>query len=156
MIGPYIRWVNRKNQSGGWGVVIFPIIGDQVLLLNHYRHDQRGFFWEFPRGFGEPECHDVIDHALDELIVETGIKKEAKIDIKELVREKEYGNGTGGTTFFLAVLPEGTEINIDASEGIGSHCMLSIEELEEWIKIGKLRDLLSIKAYTLAKLKNYL
>jgi len=44
-----------------------------------------------------------------------------KIDIIELVCEKKCGNGTGGTTFVLAVLPEGTEINIDASEGIGSH-----------------------------------
>jgi hypothetical protein len=51
-MGGYIRSINRKsNEVGGFNVILMCVQNDQVLLVRKYRHEERRFSWDFPRGF---------------------------------------------------------------------------------------------------------
>ena len=48
------------------GTAILPVVGDEFLLINIYRHAIGGFSWEIPGGFLE-EGEDLSKSALREL-----------------------------------------------------------------------------------------
>ena len=53
----YIRMLNRKSQleRNGKDVVILVQVEGTYLILKHFRHDDRLYHWECPRGFGESD-----------------------------------------------------------------------------------------------------
>src|SRR5690606_37420874 len=52
-VGGYTRWVNRKSsEGGGFNSVLMCVQDDKVLMIRKFRHEERGWSWEFPRGFG--------------------------------------------------------------------------------------------------------
>lgn len=54
-VGGYVRWINRKSEEGGgFNSVLMCMQGNKVLLIRKFRHEERNWSWEFPRGFGEP------------------------------------------------------------------------------------------------------
>lgn len=144
--GGYIRFVNRKSLEGGFGVVLLTIQEGKILLLRHFRHDDRSWHWEFPRGFGEPGL-SAEDNARKELEEEVGAFR------VRLTRLGEETVGKGGTTFFFAELPPGETISPVVDEGINSIRWLALPDLETWIAEGRVGDIFSLKAYLLAKLR---
>lgn len=145
-IGGYIREINRKNQDGGFGVVLLCIRNNQILLIKKFRHEVRHFKLEFPRGFGEP-TKTAEENARNELFEEIGVKN-AQIELLTEVKE-----GIGGTCVYVAKLLPNQEIQLDTREGIGGAEWVLPSELHEMILDGRLSDQFTLWAYTLAKEK---
>jgi ADP-ribose pyrophosphatase len=144
----YIRFINRmSNEVGGFNVVLMCVQGDQVLMIRKFRHEARGWNWEFPRGFGEPGL-TAEENAAMELEEETGAKAACLVMLTNVKEDK------GGTAVFYAEISQEQKITIDTREGISSYRWVSLTELEELVTQGKLSDWFSIWAYALAKAKN--
>ena len=145
----YLREINRKNQDGGFGVVLLCLKDNQILMIKKFRHDIRGWSWEFPRGFGEPEKTSE-ENARTELFEEVGAT-DAELELLAEVKE-----GKGGTAVYIARLSSTQEIKVDTREGIAGYKWVSLGELEEIISQGLLTDWFSIWTYALAKTKRAL
>lgn len=146
-IGAYIRKLNAKSTiQGGTNVVVLAIHGECIILLHHFRHDERQFFWEVPRGFGEPgiEADKMARIELDE---------ELKIQPTKLIQMVFLPEGIGGTAYYFAKLPEGAVISGGFNEGIGEKILLPLSELNNWIAEGKIMDSYTLNAILLGKIK---
>jgi ADP-ribose pyrophosphatase len=145
-IGGYIRWVNRKSEEGGgFNSVLMCVQGDKVLMIRKFRHEERNWSWEFPRGFGESGL-SAEKNARTELQEEIGVSN-AKLTCLTKVKE-----GKGGTAVFLVEIPEEQKITLDSGEGLAKYKWIKMSKLEEIVKKGQLGDWFSLWAYTLAKL----
>lgn len=143
--GGYIRWINRKSEEGGaYNVVLMCVQDDRVLMIRRFRHEERNWSWEFPRGFGEIGL-SAERNARKELQEEIGISN-AKLTC--LTRVKE---GKGGTAVFLVEIPKGQKIALETQEGISKYKWIRISKLEQIVKNGQFIDWFSLWAYSLAK-----
>lgn len=144
-VGGYVRWINRKSEEGGgWNSVLMCVHGDRILMIRKFRHEERNWSWEFPRGFGEPDL-SAEKNARTELQEEIGVFN-AKLTC--LTRVKE---GKGGTAVFLVEIPEGQRIRLEKGEGLSKYRWVTISQLERIVKKGQLSDWFSLWAYALAK-----
>lgn len=147
-MGGYIRFINRaSNEMGGFNVVMMCVRGDQVLMIRRFRHDDRDWNWEFPRGFGEANL-SAEENAVKELEEEIGVKP-SRLTLLTLVKEEK-----GGTAVFYAEIAPDQEIKVGAQEGIGTYLWISLSELDEMVRQGKLHDWFSLWAYALMKAKS--
>lgn len=145
-VGGYIRWVNRKSEEGGgWNSILLCIQGNKVLLIRRFRHEERNWRWEFPRGFGEPGL-SVEKNARTELQEEIGV---SNANLTLLTKVKE---GNGGTAVFLVEIPKGQKITLDTREGIARYRWVKMSKLEQIVKKGQLSNWHSLWAYALAKI----
>jgi ADP-ribose pyrophosphatase len=145
----YIRDINRKSsEQGGINSVIMCMVHGHVLLVRKFRHEERDWSWEFPRGFGEPNL-TARENALKELKEEIGVEPSRLITLTNIVEEK------GGTSVFLAKITSAQKkkIILDAGEGLASYRWVSLPKLDELLAEGKLSDRFSLWAYALAKMK---
>jgi ADP-ribose pyrophosphatase len=146
----YIRDINRKSQeSNGFNVILMCVQDDRVLMIRRYRHEERNWSWEFPRGFGEPGI-SATKNAKIELKEEIGVSN-AKLTCLTKVKE-----GKGGTAVFLAEIPQDQKITLEKGEGIANYMWIRMSKLEEIVRKGQLGDWFSLWAYTLAKASNVL
>jgi ADP-ribose pyrophosphatase len=144
-IGGYIRFINRtSNEAGGFNVILMCVQNDQVLMIRKYRHETRGWSWEFPRGFGEAGL-TAEENARKELEEEIGAKAARLILLANAAEQK------GGTAVFYAKIAPEQKITLDVSEGIASYRWVSQPELDDLVAQGKLVDWFSLWAYALAK-----
>lgn len=144
-VGGYIRWINRKSdEGGGYNVVLICVQEDRVLMIRRFRHEERDWSWEFPRGFGEPGL-SAEETALLELKEEIGIS-DAKLTCLTEVKE-----GRGGTVVFLVEILQDQKITLETSEGIAKHMWVKMSKLNEIVKQGQLSDWFSLWAYALMK-----
>jgi len=141
----YIRMLNRKSQleRNGKDVVILIQVDDMYLILRHFRHDDRLYHWECPRGFGESHL-TAEENARKEIMEETGLTVSS---IKQLNTPHEP------VAYFLAKCCGEYNCN-DVGEGIDTMRYISGQEFSNLIADGTINDQFSIKAYTLAKIKN--
>lgn len=146
-VGGYIRWINRKSsEDGGINSVLMCVQGNKVLMIRKFRHEERDWSWEFPRGFGEPGL-SAEKNARTELQEEIGVSN-AKLTLLTKVKE-----GKGGTAIFLAEIPKGEKIVLDSFEGISKYTWVKVSKLEQIVKKGQLSDWHSLWAYASAKIK---
>lgn len=146
-IGGYIRWVNRKSEEcGGFNSVLMCVQGDNVLMIRKFRHEERNWSWEFPRGFGEPGL-SAEKNARTELREEIGVAH-AKLTLLTKVKE-----GKGGTAVFLVEIPNAQRIFLDAGEGLSKYVWVKMAKLKQIVKKGQLSDWFSLWAYTLFLVK---
>ena len=114
-VGGYVRWINRKSEEGGgFNSVLMCVQGNKVLMIRKFRHEDRNWSWEFPRGFGEPGL-SAEKNARAELQEEIGVCN-AKLTCLTKVKE-----GKGGTAVFLAEIPKGQEIILEKHEGLSKY-----------------------------------
>lgn len=144
-VGGYDRWMNRKSQEGGgFNSVLMCVRGDRVLMIRKFRHDDRDWTWEFPRGFGEPGF-SAEQNAMNELREEIGVSK-AKLTCLTKVKE-----GPGGTAVFLVEIPGRAKLHLETEEGIARYRWVSKSALDKFVKNGQLSDWFTLWAYALAK-----
>lgn len=147
-VGGYIRWVNRKSEEGGaYNVVLMCKQDDQVLMIRRFRHEERNWSWEFPRGFGEVGL-SAEKNARKELREEVGV---SKAELTLLTKVKE---GKGGTAVFLVEIPKDQKITLETQEGIAKYRWVAMKKLEQIVKKGQLSDWFSLWAFTLATVKD--
>ncbi|MEW6030460.1 MAG: NUDIX hydrolase [Chloroflexota bacterium] len=142
-IGGFIRGINRKNLEGGTGVVIMPVRGDKVLLLKHYRHETRNWYWEFPRGYGTPGL-SAEQNAHKELSEEVGLLPTKLVPVFR---------GTG-VLFFYAEMEDGQPQTKDG-EAIQKIELIDIREVGEWILNNKITDWFTIIAFLMAEKRQF-
>jgi len=144
-VGGYNRWIGRKSEEGGgFNVVLICMQNDRVLMIRKYRHEERNWVWEFPRGYGEPGL-SAEENAMAELREEIGISN-AKLTLLTKVKL-----GKGGTAVFLVRIPEKQTITLQIGEGIAKYRWIKMSKLGEIIKKGQLSDWFSLWAYALVK-----
>lgn len=141
--GGYVRTINRKSQleQSGKDVVILIKIRTEFLLMKHFRHDDRMYHWECPRGFGEEGLSD-MENALKEIKEETGLNVNS---IEQL------NNKTERVAYFIADCT-GSVRNYDVSEPISDTMLVSKSEFESLIKHCEIDDMYTIRAFALANL----
>jgi len=141
--GGYIRWINRKSQeNGGYNVVLMCMQDDKVLMIRKFRHEERNWSWEFPRGFGEPGL-SAEKNARAELQEEIGV---SNAQLTCLTKVKE---GKGGTAVFLVEIPKRQKITLEKHEGLSKFRWVKMSQLEQIVKKGQLSDWFSLWAYAL-------
>jgi len=146
-VGGYVRWINRKSsEAGGFNSVLMCTQGDKVLLIRKFRHEDRDWSWEFPRGFGEPGL-SAEKNARMELQEEIGVSN-AKLTCLTKVKE-----GRGGTAVFLVEIPEAQKITLSTHEGLSKYKWVKMEKLEQIVKKGQLSDWFSLWAYAIMNSK---
>ena len=144
-VGGYVRWINRKSEEGGgFNSVLMCVQGDKVLMIRKFRHEERNWSWEFPRGFGEPGL-SAEKNAQIELQEEIGVSN-AKLTCLTKVKE-----GKGGTAVFLVEIPKGQKITLEAHEGISKYKWITMKKLEQIVRKGQLSDWFSLWAFALCK-----
>lgn len=141
-VGGYIRWINRKSYEGGFNVVLVGVQDDKYFTIKKYHHEQRGYSWEFPRGFGETG-KSAKKNARKEL------KEETNLVASNLELLAKVQDGKGGTAVFLAQIAPGQEIVLDIAEGIVDYEWSSMKKMSKRISDGEINDRFSLWAYAL-------
>ncbi|MBI5942981.1 MAG: NUDIX hydrolase [Chloroflexi bacterium] len=144
-IGGYLRHINKSSVEGGYGVVMLCVRQDEILMIKKYRHEQRCWNWEFPRGFSEPGL-SAEENARKEMREEIGV---SPVELRLLTHVKD---GKGGVSLFYAELPPDQEIKVDIGESIVQYNWVTKAEIEHMIKLEQLSDYFSLWAYCLAKI----
>jgi ADP-ribose pyrophosphatase len=143
-VGGYVRWINRKSEEGGgFNSVLMCVQGDKVLMIRKFRHEERDWSWEFPRGFGEPGL-SAEKNARTELLEEIGVSN-AKLTCLTKVKE-----GKGGTAVFLVEIPDGQRITLEKHEGLSKYKWIKMSQLKQIVKKGQISDWFSLWAFALA------
>ena len=143
--GTYAR---QLNPHSGQGVVVLPLLDDDVVLIRHFRHSTRSWHWEFPRGFGEPD-------ATAEQSVRRELREEiqaAAVTVTALgVVHPDSGLSAVAVALFAATIdgygaPE-------AAEGIDLIRRASVPDVAAMIDSGEITDAFTIAAFLRAVLR---
>lgn len=151
--GTYIRILHR-NPIGG--AVILPVTSDgAVVLIRQFRHVDRQWHYEIPRGFAADSDQNLTKNtALRELSEEI----HASVTTVEYLGTLYPDTGLLGQpiAFYSAALSSTDQLLPQIDEGISSLKLVSVKELEMMIQTGQIQDGFTVNAYTLAKLKKIL
>lgn len=147
--GAYVRVCSSRT---GVGAAVFPVLDDgRVVLIRHFRHSDRRWHWEIPRGFGEPGAGGA-DTARRELQEELGCRP------RELIRlgamNSDSGVSAGEDQIYFAYLDGATfddTLSADAiAEGIDEVRPVDPETFRMMLVNGEIADSYTMTAYALA------
>lgn len=143
----YIRFINRADLNGGQGVAVMASISDKILLLHQFRHATRSWHLEIPRGYGEVGV-PAEEQAANELKEEIGAEIKEMIDLG-VVHNNSSFEGQPVHLFFARLNSIG---ELARQEGIDRFILVTLSELENLIRDGKITDSFTIVAYARARL----
>ncbi len=142
-LGTYVRVDWGEGREAG-GVVIIPRLGEEIVLVKHFRHATRAWHWEFPRGFASSEM-SLEESARKELSEEIGAVAN---DLKRLGQiHPDSGMTSSAVSVFLAEIDTVGPVN--ESEGICESRLIQPRELSDWIARGKINDGITLAAFSL-------
>ncbi|MER6099284.1 NUDIX hydrolase [Streptomyces sp. NPDC001728] len=142
--GTYIRSMSAAPEPG---CVVLPLLGDRIVLIEHYRHATRSWQWELPRGFGTRGLTGE-ENAAKELDEEIGARVRELIPLGELHPDSGM---TGDRVLLFAARIDGIG-RLAESEAIRSSLTLPFAEAEAMIADGRVTDGFTIAAMTRARL----
>ncbi|OEF24128.1 NUDIX domain-containing protein [Vibrio rumoiensis] len=160
-----VREDKIKRESGAEGifgvverpdfVVVIPIDGDDIYLVEQYRYAVEERLLELPQGAWESEPNaDPLTLAVGELKEETGLvaEKMQYVGFQYLA----YGYSNQGYHIYLAtgLTQQTTQLDCE-EEGLVAK-KIPLSEFEQRIISGEIKDATSVNAYGLAKLKGLL
>ncbi|WP_241846223.1 NUDIX hydrolase [Streptomyces sp. MJM1172] len=144
--------------SDGVGAAVLPVLEDQrIVLIRHFRHSDRQWHWEIPRGFGEPgEKGDST--------ARREVEEELGCSVRELVHlgamEADSGMAATRTELYLARLDEArfrlTPSGEATSEGISTVRAVDRVTLEEMLLQGHITDSFTLSALAFARVRGRL
>lgn len=145
--GGYLRKLNRNSQleRKGNDVTVLIAVDDKLLLMKHFRHDDRAWHWECPRGFGEYGLTPA-ENALKEVSEETGL---TVLELHQINPENEC------MSYFIAKC-SGDAVNSDETETITEYRIADSQKVKEMLKSGEIDDPYTIRAIVLASLNSYI
>ncbi len=164
------RWMQLREdkirrQSGAEGiygvvekpdfVVIIPIQGEHIHLVQQYRYPVGSRQWELPQGAweGKPDA-DPLLLARGELEEETGLQAGAMVYVG--YQYLAYGMCDQGYHIFLATdLQPGVRKLDEEEEGLITQAF-SLKAFEGMLISGEIQDATTSNAYGLARLKGFL
>lgn len=136
-------------------VIILPIEGDYIHLVEQYRYPVGARYWELPQGsWEEANESSPIEIAKGELQEETGLiaNNFQYVGFQYLA----YGFSNQGYHIYLATELTYTNKNLDVEEEDLITKKFTLSEFEEMLKQGIIRDATTVTAYSLAKIKGLL
>lgn len=141
--GGYIRTLNRRSQvdRSGKDVVILVRLENKYLLMKHFRHDDRRWHWECPRGFGEAGLSPE-ENAKKEVWEETGL---------EVIQLRQLNSQLEEIAYFLADC-SGVIKKSDAEESIDSYHLADSQTMEQMLADGRISDPYTVRAFTLSRI----
>lgn len=142
--GTYLRTLDVADAAG---VVVLPRLGDDVVLVRHFRHSTRSWHYEVPRGFGSPGSTPEED-ARRELAEEIGVLPRS-LDHLGIVYP-DTGMMAGAVHLFHAAV-DGVGA-VDTEEGIDAVKIVSPDELGRMIRDHEVDDGFTMAAYLRALL----
>lgn len=142
--GGYIRLLNRCSQveRSGKDVVILVTVEGKYLLQKHFRHDDRSWHWECPRGFGEANLR-LVENASKEVQEETGLQI---LELQQLNSERE------DIAYFEAKCT-GVPQNEDMQETIEKYLLADVQLVNRMLADGRISDPYTVRAITLSRIK---
>ena len=136
-------------------VIIMPVEGEYVHLVEQYRYPVEGRYWEFPQGTWEEKAGaDPVEVARGELAEETGYR--AKILEYAGHMLLAPGLSSQGYHIFLAKDLLKGKRKLDAEEEDLVSRRFHMDEFEGMIREGRIKDASTICAYSLIKMKGML
>ena len=154
-VSAYSRELSLDQE--GFGVVVFPVLQKQILLLEHFRHATRSWHFEVPRGF--PEKHlSAEDNARKELEEETGWKAKTILPLGLL--HDNTGASNSLVHLFLAVLDQADApaagFDNFIKEGIRRTFFVGLKEFESMVIKNQITDSFTLSAYARAHVLGHL
>ena len=142
--GGYIRTLNRRSQveQSGKDVVVLVSVDDKYLLMKHFRHDDRQWHWECPRGFGEAGLTPA-ENAEKEVMEETGLQL---LELRQLNSEHE------NIAYFHARCAGSAE-NHDDDEAIEKFVLADSSSVDRMLADGRISDPYTLRALVLSRLQ---
>ncbi|MGC6430876.1 MAG: NUDIX domain-containing protein [Jejuia sp.] len=135
-------------------VVIVPVENGRIHLVEQYRYPVGERYWEFPQGSWEGELNaDPKDVALGELKEETGLIANNIEPVSFLYQG--YGYSSQGYNIYFATDFTKSEMELDEEEEGLITASFSIQEFEDMLLNGQIKDATTTAAYGLAKLKGF-
>jgi ADP-ribose pyrophosphatase len=125
-------------------VVVFATIGTGVVLLKQYRHALRDYEYSLPRGYAEKDL-SAQENARKEVREELGAEV---LSIKPLGTVVADSGLSGGEASVFRCAIGSYEVRT-GYEGIENIVLLEIEEFEDWIRKGRIKDGFTLAAYSL-------
>ncbi len=136
-------------------VLILPVEGDHVYLVEQYRYAVRQRYWELPQGSWEDDPDvDPLKLAAGELAEEVGLLASSLVHVG--TQYLAYGYSNQAYHICLASGFSSVEKKLDAEEEGLISKRFSLTEFEAMILDGRIRDASTVNAYGLAKLKGML
>jgi len=133
-------------------VVIIPVAGNDIYLVEQYRYPVQARYWELPQGSWEENTDaDPLDVAIGELREETGLIAQKMIYVGH--QYLAYGYSNQGYHIYIATDFDQQTTSLDAEEeGLVSK-KFTLAAFEKMIKSGIIKDASTVNAYNLAKMK---
>jgi 8-oxo-dGTP pyrophosphatase MutT (NUDIX family) len=133
--------------------VICPVQDGIVHLVEQFRYPIGQRSWEFPMGTWEWR-QDVKPHdlAAGELQEETGLRAGTLIEIGRVFQAAGYSD-QAGRVFFATDLTQGAP-QLEQEEQDMTQGQFPLAEFERMIRDGVVRDVVTISAFALARLKD--
>lgn len=129
-------------------VVILTKCKNQYVLLKQYRHALRDYQYACPRGFGEKGL-SAAENLGKEIREEIG----AKVLHHEHLGTVVADSGMCGNVVDVFICTVDHVEEKQGYEGIQNVVMLNQEEMDQWIRDGKITDSFTLSAYSLYKVK---
>jgi len=138
-----------QNLNGISGVALLAIKGRHVGLIKMYRPPIKGWSWEIPHGFIEPDEDEIIS-AKRELLEETGLKAVSIISLGVVAPDTGIINGR--VRLFVCEVEERLE-KITPEIGLGSLVWVGFEDFEQMLSNSEIQDSFTIAAWCKYMLK---
>lgn len=127
----------------------------QVILVQQYRYPVQEILWEFPQGTVEDQPNlSPEEVAQTELAEEIGVTAHKITHVGFLYTA--YGYSNQGCHVFLAEDLHQVEQKPEATEVLLEQRPFSIEEFEELVNQGQIKDAATLSAYGLLKVHKYI
>jgi ADP-ribose pyrophosphatase len=133
------------------GVAVLPLLGEQIVLIRHFRHPSRRWHWEIPRGGVEPGM-TVEETARTELGEEIGATLEQLVPLGMV--NASTALISGAVALFLGRVHAFGAPQLN--EGIAAIRTASVTDVEAMIAASEITDSITLAAFLHARLKRFI
>jgi 8-oxo-dGTP pyrophosphatase MutT (NUDIX family) len=150
-----VRW-HAGTESGTAALCI--TTDKRIILSRSYRHQSRAWRWEIPRGIRKPG-ETAEQCGFRESLEEAGVERtdETKvIDLGRIEPDSGLAMMLPSIVAYTAIKADPEKIRPDATEAVRGYAALTVQEVEDWIREGKIVDGYTIAAVFKARLHGLL
>ncbi len=131
-IGGYGRVIERASLTGISGTVMIPVVADQIVFVQIFRHATRQWEWELPRGYQEPDV-SAEDNARREIVEELGVAP-VRVELVGSVKPNTGLLSTEVSVYFTRLPNDFARLQpADPDEGIGRIRLVQYDDINNFL-----------------------